>query len=352
MEKLNSVIIGCGAIAREHLSTLSVLDKVEVLAVCDISEARAEATAERFGIPKWYMDYKELLKDVQPDLVHITTTPGSHFEIAKASLSSGLNVLCEKPISLNYAEFRLLRQLAEEKHCLLMENHNYKFHSSIRRISDLLARGVLGEIVDVQIFLSLDVYAPDSPYADRNVPHYGASLPGGIVGDFLTHMAYLTLGFIGAPEEVRTVWAKHNKSSPLVADEFRALVKGDRARAYLAFSGNAQTDGFWVRVAGTRAYAEANLFEPPRLSLRRRRSGEPAVAKLIDGIAEARDVIKGTIGGFWRKLGGISGYDGLHDMLAQSYLALQTKTAPPVSIDEVDETVHFVDQLSADAFRL
>lgn len=131
MEKLTSVLIGCGGIARRHLAALADLRYVEVAAVCDLSAARAEATAERFGIAKWYSCYQELLRDIKPNLVHITTPPTSHFPIAKACLSAGLNVFCEKPITTNYQEFQELKELAIRNNCLLMENHNFRFHSSI-----------------------------------------------------------------------------------------------------------------------------------------------------------------------------------------------------------------------------
>lgn len=352
MAKLKSVIIGCGAISREHLSALSDLENVEVVAVCDISAARAEATAERFGIANWYCNYEDLLEHIRPDLVHITTPPTSHFTIARACLSAGLNVLCEKPITITYQEFCLLKQLTNEKHCMLMENQNYRFHSSVQRICELLNSGKLGEVVDVQIFLSLDIYAPGSPYVDMNVPHYSAALRGGVAGDFITHMAYLALRFAGPIRGLRTIWTKQRRDSPLPADEFRGLVKGERATAYLAFSGNSQPDGFWVRVSGTRAHVEANLFEPPRLTTRRRRSGEPAVSKLVDGITESRDVLKGTTAGFWRKLGGVSSYDGLHELLARTYRALEMHAPPPISLEEIDETARLVDQLSAAEFML
>src|SRR5271156_6025202 len=102
MVKLTGVLIGCGAIAREHLSVLADLDNVEIVAVCDISPARAEAAAERFGIAKWYTSHLSLLADVRPDLVHITTPPTSHFPIAKDFLAAGLNVFCEKPMTIQY----------------------------------------------------------------------------------------------------------------------------------------------------------------------------------------------------------------------------------------------------------
>src|ERR1700682_754319 len=122
MGKLTSVLIGCGAIAREHLTALGRLHEVDVAAVCDISAARAEAAAERFGISKWYTNYEKLLGDIRPDLVHITTPPSSHFSIAKNCLSAGLNVFCEKPVTTVYSDFTILKQLATENGCVLMEN--------------------------------------------------------------------------------------------------------------------------------------------------------------------------------------------------------------------------------------
>src|SRR5215472_2195298 len=105
MRRLTGAFIGCGAIAREHLGAVAALKNVEIAALCDLSAARAEATAERFGIARWFTDYQQLLTEVRPDLVHITTPPTTHFQLANACLSAGLNVLCEKPIVVDYQNF-------------------------------------------------------------------------------------------------------------------------------------------------------------------------------------------------------------------------------------------------------
>src|SRR6187431_1588386 len=99
MSKLTGVLIGCGAIAREHLAALNDMPNIGVAGVCDLSPARAEATAERFGVAKWYTDFEVMLADTKPNLVHITTPPSSHYPIARTCLNAGLNVLCEKPIT-------------------------------------------------------------------------------------------------------------------------------------------------------------------------------------------------------------------------------------------------------------
>ena len=352
MANLKSVLVGCGAIAREHLGALAELKNVEVAAVCDISAARAQATAERFAIARWFTDFDKMISEIRPDMVHITTPPSAHFPLAKTSLDAGLNVLCEKPVAVEYKDFVALKKLALANHCMLLENQNLRFHSSIQRIQTLIATGQLGGVLEVQIFLFLNLGGVGSPYVDANAPHPGMALRGGVVGDFLPHIAYLAHIFTGKVLDVRTIWAKHAVNSPLNADEFRGMIRGERATAFVDFSGNAQPNGFWVRVLGTKMYAEANLFEPPRLTIRRLRAGEPALMSLVDGLAEARDVLKGAVAGFWRKLAGTSSYDGLPEFIAQVYGSLERREAQPLSLDEIDETARLVDSFTKPEFKL
>jgi predicted dehydrogenase len=352
MKKQKGVLIGCGMIAREHLAAIAEMENVEIAAVCDLSPARAEATAERFGIAKWYSSSDKLLADVRADLVHITTPPASHFSLAQTCLSAGLNVLCEKPITADYHELATLKRLATENDCLLMENQNLRYHSSIKRISDLINSGKFGSVIDIQICIILNVYAPGIAYIDRNVPHFSSALRGGIIGDFLPHIAYLAFLFTGHVIDLRTIWAKSKIDSPFPADEFRSLIKGERATAHVAFSGNAQPNGFWLRVAGTKMHVECNLFEPPRLTIRRFRTGEPALMSVISGIAESRDVLWGTLAGFWRKLGGVSSYDGLPELIARTYGTLEANEPQPVPLEEIDEVARLVERFTSSDVRL
>ncbi|MGJ4940733.1 Gfo/Idh/MocA family protein [Bradyrhizobium sp. HKCCYLS1011] len=349
MRKLSGVLIGCGAIAREHLTALAELDNVEVSGVCDISSARAEAMAERFQVPKFYTNHRDLLDELKPDLVHITTPPASHLPIAMDCLERGLNVFCEKPMTVQYADFCLLKDKAIAKGTMLMENQQNRFHSSVRRILQLIETGELGDVLDVQICLSLNITGPNSAYTDMNAPHFGMTLPGGVIGDFLPHIAYLAYMFTGKALAVNAVWTKHTKCTPLPADEFRGLIKGERTTAFVSFSGNAQPDGFLIRVIGTRMRVEANLYEPPKVVSKRLRKGEPALMTVVDGIAEARQVLTGSIGGFVRKLAGQSSYDGMKDMLAATYRSIELKQPQPISLQELDEIAQLADQLSATA---
>jgi predicted dehydrogenase len=306
---------------------------------------------EIFGKPEVGVLAQEL-QQIRPDLVHVTTPPASHFSIVKDCVSAGCNVLCEKPITVGYQELRELQQLAAQNDCLLLENHNLKFHSSILKIGDLIASGRLGDVLDVQVYFCLNITGPGSPYVDRNAPHFGSVLRAGVIGDFLPHIAYLALMFTGAVVDLRTVWTKCVKDSPLPADEFRAFIKGERATAYVGFSGNGKPNGFWVRLTGTLMQVETNLLEPPRLIVRRARAGEQAIATLVDGVAEARSLLSSVVAGFWRKLGGRSRYDGLAELIARTYQALASGASPPVSPGEIDEVARLVDAFSSPALKL
>jgi predicted dehydrogenase len=233
-----------------------------------------------------------------------------------------------------------------------MENQNFRFHSSVQRIQTLIASGELGDILDVEIVLILNLFGTDSPYADSDVPHYSLVLRGGVIGDFLTHIASLVHLFAGPVVDLRTIWKKQATNSLLPADEFHSLIKGERATAFAHFSGNAQPNGFWVRVVGTQMQVETNLFEPPRLTTRRFRGGEPALMSVIDGIAEARDVLTGTVAAFWRKLAGTGRYDGLGELTVQTYRSLKMHETQPIPLEEIDEVARLVDGLTKPELRL
>ena len=342
MRTFKAALIGTGAIAREHLRALAEIPNVEIGAVCDLSAAIARMTAERFGARRWYTDYRRMIEEVQPDLVHVTTPPTSHSVLTRWCLENGFNVFCEKPITIDYRDFIELKQIAAASGRLLIENQNLRCHSAIRRIVELAAAGEFGEIVDAQVHLFLSIGAAGSPFVEPNRPHPLLGTRGGPIADFLTHLAYLAYLFTGTPLAVRSCWTKRSADSALPVDEFRALVKGERATATVSFSANARPNGFWVRVIGTRMQAETNLYEPPRLIFRRAKSGSTPLTPLMEGLKEAAALADGTVRAFCRKLAGTSRYDGLPLFIASTYAAMETGSPPPVSLDEIDVVAKLV----------
>ena len=80
---------------------------------------------------------------------------------------------------------------------MLMENQQIRFSSSIQSIQQLLMDGRLGDLLEVQVCIGLNIFGPDSAYIDQSAPHFGLALRGGVIGDFLPHIAYLAHIFAG-----------------------------------------------------------------------------------------------------------------------------------------------------------
>src|SRR4051812_22537106 len=90
---LRAVLVGAGAVAREHLACLAALDGAEVVGVCELSPAVAESVASRFRVPHHYTDHSPTLEQLAPDFVHVTTPPGAHFQVAQDALAAGAHAI-------------------------------------------------------------------------------------------------------------------------------------------------------------------------------------------------------------------------------------------------------------------
>src|SRR5687768_9183491 len=111
---MKAAIVGAGVIAQQHIAALQSIN-CESIVVCDKSPVIAEATAARFKLQEWYVDFDRMLEVARPDTVHVTTPPDSHVRLATAALEAGTHVLVEKPIAPNYKVWTQLRHFAERR---------------------------------------------------------------------------------------------------------------------------------------------------------------------------------------------------------------------------------------------
>ena len=215
-------VIGAGHISRQHLACLSQLPGVETVGICDLSPAMAEAAADQFRVPHWFTDAQEMLGSVDPDVVHVGTPPASHFALAQAALEAGAHVFVEKPITTAMDELERLIELAKQKERVLLEDHNYLYNASVEQLLAWQRSGALGDVTHVEVNVALAVLAEGSRMADPNLPHPSLKLPGGVVAEFLSHMAYLCHAFVGPYGAVHSSWHSRSLVTPLPCDEFRA----------------------------------------------------------------------------------------------------------------------------------
>jgi predicted dehydrogenase len=349
---LRAAVVGTGRIAVQHLGCLARLPVADTVAVCDVSPARAEAAAARWGVPRWYVDHRRLLAEQSPDVVHVTTPPTGHLPLALDALASGAHVIVEKPAAPDLAGVARLLAAAQAADRHVVESYTYVFSEQAQRLLGMAGGGDLGEVVHVDASIALAILERGSPFADLHVRHPSLALPGGAVSDFLTHLASLAQAFAGPHRSAVTVWRRLVDGSIDTEDELRALVLGRDATATLSFSASSRPEGFWLRVEGTRLRAVANLFET-RLTIERVRTWPRPVATAVNGLIESRDTARAAVGGALRKLsGGPGSYEGLWTIIKRTYAALACGGDPPVSADEILAVNRLVTDLTEQGCRL
>lgn len=96
-------IVGCGAISRAYLETLSRLGDVEVSAVADLDPERAKAAASAWPGAS-ALDVDQLMESAGIDVVVNLTVPAAHSEVASRAIASGKHVYNEKPLAADASE--------------------------------------------------------------------------------------------------------------------------------------------------------------------------------------------------------------------------------------------------------
>jgi predicted dehydrogenase len=213
---------------------------------------------ERYGIGKYFSDLSELLSDTKPDVVHITTSPESHFDIAKTCLEWGCHVYVEKPFTVNEEDARRLISLANEKGLKITAGHDDQFGHAARRMRSLVKGGFLGGgPLHMESHYCYEIgksgYAA-AILADKR--HWVRRLPGQLLQNVISHGIARIAEFITS--ESPTVIA-YGFTSPLlknlgeteIIDELRVIISDkERATAYFTFSSQMRPSLHQFRVYG------------------------------------------------------------------------------------------------------
>jgi D-xylose 1-dehydrogenase (NADP+, D-xylono-1,5-lactone-forming) len=120
--------------------------KVDLVAVASRDQARAEAYARQWEIPRAYGSYEELLADDEIEAVYISLPNNLHVEWSIRAVEAGKHVLCEKPLSKRAADVERAFDAAERAGRLLSEAFMYRHSPQAKRLRELLDDGAIGEM--------------------------------------------------------------------------------------------------------------------------------------------------------------------------------------------------------------
>jgi len=197
MQKVPIAIVGAGNVTNSiHVPAWKRLKNVEIIAICDISEERAERCAKIWKIPKVYTNFEEILENITDEnaVIDICTPPSTHASLSVKAMEAGFNVMLEKPMAMDVNDCKKIideyrRRKEEVKLCVI---HNFLFTLPMLKIKSIIEEKKL-DILGVDIRM---LHTPeDEMISDRN--HWVHSLPGGRFGENLIHPVYVLRNLLG-----------------------------------------------------------------------------------------------------------------------------------------------------------
>lgn len=151
MKKINWGILGLASIALdEGIKAIENEPSSVFYALATNTQEEYHKAQKTLGMEKLYSDYEALLSDDQVEAVYIPLPNALHKEWTLKALEKGKHVLCEKPLALHEEEVLAMMAKAKENGCVLLEGFMYRYTPRMKKVQEVIDRGVLGEIRHVE----------------------------------------------------------------------------------------------------------------------------------------------------------------------------------------------------------
>ena len=310
---------------------------------------------ERYPVKACYGGLAELLAQARPDVVHVTTPPASHFDIARQCLEAGCHVYVEKPFTIDRDEAQQLIALAERRGCRITAGHDDQFLPAARRMRALVQSGFLGEgPLHMESYFGYELarvgYA-GAMLGDKE--HWVHKLPGKLLHNVISHGIARIAEFL-TTESPQII--AHGFQSPFlrsmgvteIIDELRVIVSEEqRVTAYFTFSSQMRPSLHQFRAYGSK---NGLILDPDQQTLIRLRGAklksyaEPFFAPMI--------FAKQYMAGAFRNMGAFLRTDlnmreGMKNLIEQFYRSITAGTPVPIPYREILLTATIMDEIFA-----
>jgi predicted dehydrogenase len=350
---LRVAIVGCGKIADSHAAQIQRIKGCEIVGVCDREPLMARQLYERFPVKAHYSDVDEMLRESRPDVVHITTPPVSHFELAAQCLKAGAHVYVEKPFTLYAHEAQELIHLANDRSLKITAGHDDQFSQVSRRMRALVQSGFLGSrVVHMESYYCYEL--SDSGYAGAllgDKRHWIRRLPGKLLQNIISHgvariAEHLSSDYPTVIAEGFTSEFLKSRGETELIDELRVLISEEGGTtASFMFSSQIRPSLHAFRIYGDKNGLQLDQDQETLIKLRGRRFKSYA-----EKFAPPTLLAKQYVGNLRTNLGLFLSRDfhmkaGMKALIESFYRSVSDGTPPPIPYREILLTTRIMDAI-------
>ena len=161
--RLRAAVVGCGRmgarpgggahaaamppgwIPLSHAESIRSTEGLELVALCDVDEKAAALAADRWGVKSIYTDYRQLLREVSPDILSVATRTPGRADIVKAAADGGVRAMhVEKPFANSLAECDAALEAVRRTGAALTYGTTRRFMAAYRQARRMIEEGEIG----------------------------------------------------------------------------------------------------------------------------------------------------------------------------------------------------------------
>jgi predicted dehydrogenase len=145
MQKLRVGIVGAGIMGDWHARVYQMHPDIEIAAVCDGNQERAQSLAKKFSIPRIFSSHDAMLAGADLEIVSVCTPDFAHAQPTIDSANAGKHVLVEKPLATAVQDAEAILETARRNRVKVMAQFSHRWVPAYRQTKNLLASGEHGE---------------------------------------------------------------------------------------------------------------------------------------------------------------------------------------------------------------
>jgi predicted dehydrogenase len=251
-------ILGAGDIAEEFAATVAKNTRQVIGAVASKTPGKGEAFASKFGIPKTYASYEQLVADDQIDAVYVATLPHTHRADALLAIAAAKHVLIEKPSALLASDAEFIYAEAKKAKVFAMEAMWSRYLPQASIIRQLVSSGAIGDIELLQADFGQD---------NRTIERLWIPGQSSIMQDMGIYPISFAQMLLGDPVKIAATGTLHNGVSESFASAVLEFDSGARAVVNVSGKAHLPTE---ASVSGTLGVVlvDGPFFIPSALELR------------------------------------------------------------------------------------
>lgn len=215
---LKFALVGCGRIAKRHSELLGTgqIGGAELVAVCDLVAAKADAIGEKFAVPA-FTDMHEMMQKVSVDVVAVLTESGLHAANVQALAPYGKHIVVEKPMALTLDDADAMIDACDRHAIRLFVVKQNRLNVPVVKLREALDAGRFGKLVLGTVRVR---WCRPQRYYDQDAWRGTWALDGGVLTNQASHHIDLLEWMMG---DVQSVYAESAKALANIEAEDTAV---------------------------------------------------------------------------------------------------------------------------------